>query len=140
MVSEYIKKIRSSDEHTKRRWVIVSSGVVMIIIVVVWIIYISATLPRTSMNQDDRAFEKQEIVTETTKNISVIGSIVKGIKITTNNIFASIFSVGNTFKNGLTHTLQYATKKKEVIIQKEEIKEIPFQPNDIEPLEPTLLP
>lgn len=136
MVSEYIKKIRAADEKTKKRWVIIASGFAMILIIFLWVIYISATLPRTSVEINTQQLVEVKKIENNNGN-SIVSSISEGIKITTKNIFASLYSVGTTFKEGLKKAFQYATKKNEIIIKNEEktTNEIPFQPNDPEPIE-----
>lgn len=42
MASDFFEKVRSSDEATKKRWVIGSSAVVMGVVVLLWIVYFNA--------------------------------------------------------------------------------------------------
>ena len=44
---EFIKKIQRSDDRTKNRWLVTLSGAGMLIIIVLWLGYLSVTLPQT---------------------------------------------------------------------------------------------
>jgi len=47
-IGNFIRKVRRSDDRTKRRWLAFFSSVIMILVVFLWIEYLGATLPRTN--------------------------------------------------------------------------------------------
>jgi len=129
-VTNHIEKIRHSDDHIKRWWVIGATTIVMCIIVALWVIYISATLPKTSAQKgsDTAQTEKNET------KLSLFGTIIEGVKITSNDVGSSLISFGSKFSNGIQSAISYTAKKKERIFEKTP-HEIPFTPNNSEPLE-----
>jgi hypothetical protein len=113
----------------------------MCAIIILWIIYISATLPQTRLSNStvsatDNSNTSQ--IESKKKNPSLFGTIIEGVKITSNNTLDSFRSFGTQFSKGIQGAIDYTTKK-EIIIKKEPQK-APFIPNDPEPLEPTQLP
>jgi predicted PurR-regulated permease PerM len=136
----HIEKIRHANDTVKRWWVIGATTIVMCVIIILWIIYISATLPQTSNSAISATDNSNASQIEPKKtNPSFFGTIIEGIKITSNNTWGSFRSFGMQFSKGIQGAIDYTTKKKEIIIQKEP-KEAPFIPNDPEPLEPVQLP
>ena len=47
-ISEFINKVRGSDESVKRRWLIVLSGSTMLLVVFLWVLYFNIALPEVS--------------------------------------------------------------------------------------------
>lgn len=135
VVTNHIEKIRHSNEHTKRLWVIGATTIVMCVVIVLWVIYLTTTLPRTSAQKTSI----NETVQIEEKKISFLGTFVEGVKITSNDLWNSFRSIGTGFSKGVESALQYTSKKKEIIIQKAP-PETPFTPNNPEPLEPIQLP
>jgi hypothetical protein len=41
-IKQFIKKIQESDETTKKRWIVIFSGLSMVIIVGLWVVYMNA--------------------------------------------------------------------------------------------------
>ena len=134
VVTSHIEKIRHSDEHTKRWWVIGATTIVMCAVIVLWVMYLTATLPKTSEQKTST-----EVVQIETKKPSFLGTLIEGVKITSNNLWNSFRSIGTGFSKGVENAMQYTSKKKEIIIQKAP-PETPFIPNNPEPLEPIQLP
>ena len=142
MVTNHIEKIRHANDTVKRWWVIGATTIVMCAIIILWIIYISATLPQTKLTNSaiSTTDNSNTLQVESKKtNQSFFGIIIEGVKITSNNMWDSFRSFGTQFSKGIQGAMDYTTKKKEIIIKKEP-KEAPFIPNDPELLEPTPLP
>jgi len=135
-VLHHIEKIRLADEHKKRWWIAIATTIVMFIIIVLWVIYISATLPQATAPTVEIGSETQEIITE---KPSIIGSVISGIKLTFANLSSSFKNIKNNFTKGIEEALQLTTKKNEVVIKKTEAEK-PFQPNEAEQLEQVPLP
>jgi|GEM_PF-2076184 len=139
-VVDHIEKIRRANENIKRWWVIGATTIVMCVIAILWIIYISATLPQTNLVSGNFAGNPNIPQTEKTEvNSSFFGTVIKGVKLTSYDIWNSLNRVKHTFISGTQNAINYTIKKKEIIIQKEPTEK-PFIPNDSEPLEPTPLP
>lgn len=128
-IKNHIKKIRHSNENTKRWWVIGATTIVMCIIVFLWFMYITATLPQI--------IEKETLTGETIqiekKEKTFFGTLNEGMKITFNNFLNSFSLIGTRFSKEMEGAIQKAT------IQKTP-PETPFIPNDPEPLESIPLP
>jgi hypothetical protein len=137
VVTNHIEKIRRADDHVKRWWIIGATTIVMCTIVVLWIAYITATLPQAQLptnNTDTAQGETKKI------NPSLFGTMIEGVKVTLNSVWSSFSLFGTRFSEGMQTAINYTTKKKEVIIKNAPSEETPFIPNNPEQLEPTPLP
>ena len=137
-ILHHIEHIRNSNEHTKRWWIIIATAIVMCVIVALWIFYLSATLPQ-AMKLDTIGDTTQE---PTNKELSVVESVIEGIKLTLGNISSSFREAKNGFLENVQKTIQITTKgeEKPKINQKQKEIETPFQPNEAEQPEHVLLP
>ena len=49
--SEFLRRVRRSNDREKKRWMIFFSAIGMIVVVVLWMTYLNITLPRSSADE-----------------------------------------------------------------------------------------
>ena len=76
-IANFITKLQSSDETTKKRWLIILSSVAMVIVVGLWVVYFNMTFPRT------------ETITAAENNAA------------SSNVRVSLKNIKDTLQNGL---------------------------------------
>ena len=47
-IKNFIKNLRDENENTKKRWLIILSGVTMVLVISLWVGYFNLTLPRVA--------------------------------------------------------------------------------------------
>ncbi|MGC9610739.1 MAG: hypothetical protein ABSE68_00755 [Minisyncoccia bacterium] len=53
----FIRNIQRSDDRTKKKWLVIFSGIGMAFIVVLWVFYLNATLPQIAAIQESTSTE-----------------------------------------------------------------------------------
>ena len=100
-ISKKIKRIRRSDERTKRNWLLGSTFVAMIIVITLWIGYIQLTLPQVS--SPTNATTTAPVEEEIEKSDSIFSVFSRGLKVTyqsiSKNFSGAIDKVSNIIKN-----------------------------------------
>ena len=84
-VSGKIKKIRRSDERTKRNWLIGSTVIMMIVVITLWVGYLNLTLPGIAPSETSTSTVVTQ-VQETDKSDSVFSVFARGFRITIKSI------------------------------------------------------
>lgn len=60
-VINFIRELQNSDEATKKRWLIILSGVSMVVVVGIWLVYFNWSLEKISPAQQQAAVETSGI-------------------------------------------------------------------------------
>ncbi|SRR6056297_1189311 len=102
-INRKIRKIRHSDQKTKRNWLILSTTIAMILIIGLWVWYINFTVSGISdINKESNSSENNDVETGIDKPEAV-------------NVFIRGFVV---IKNAITQKIKRASSEVKFLIQK----------------------
>ncbi len=51
MLKNQLEKIQNSDEQTKKKWLIIMSGISMLIIIIIWLFYMTSLVSNTAQSE-----------------------------------------------------------------------------------------